>query len=228
MTRGFMPNTDSGLLQWSQQFAQKIALDPEAYGITPAQSAELSAAQASYAENYQLALAPKTRTRVAVAEKNHSRSAFKRVAKRMAAVIDTQANVSDPQRVALGLNVRGPRRRIGKPQTAPRLQHRETSGNTMRLQVIERGTATGAKPSGVIGAIVFSYCGSQPPETLKGWDYQCMTSRNNFKIKIPAGAQPGEMLWFAAAWINTKLQRGPMSKSLSTYVQYGMAPRLAA
>ena len=78
------------------------------------------------------------------------------------------------------------------------------------------------KPRGVVGAIIYTFAGSRPPESLSDWTISALTTKPRaiiqFGPQVPAGAQ----VWVCARWLNPRLQAGPLSTPKSIHIGGGM------
>jgi hypothetical protein len=116
MGRSFFGGTDAGLYAGSNHFSAKINATPAAYGLTEALAAEYAVLNEAYAAAYLAATTPGTRSRGTVAAKNQTKVPLKRMASDLAQIV-AGSGVSDEQRVALGLAVRGTGSPVGPPGT---------------------------------------------------------------------------------------------------------------
>ena len=168
MARTFFPSSDTALLAWSLNFSTLITATPTAYGLTAA----LATAYGTLHTAYATALAaadPAVRTKSSVIAKNLARNSLKNDARLLAKLVEGTASVTDPQKAALGLNVKTPPSPIPAPSDAPNLDVASVSGWTVKVKLHDAtsGSKRG-KPPGVTGATVFSYVGDAPDE------HECM------------------------------------------------------
>jgi hypothetical protein len=101
---------------------------------------------------------------------------------------------------------------------------------TLRLRASAGSKARG-KPTGVIGASIFSFIGDVAPTDLSQWTFQGNTGKTQVNVDIPNTTAKGATVWFTAFWFNGAKYSGPMTAPISTTVQGGsvsMSERKAA
>jgi hypothetical protein len=240
MPKGFLPNADVALLEWSANFAARLSESGESYGISPAQAADYAAKNAAYAAAFYTAAGPSTGTRTAVVAKNQARAALRAAARQLALIVKGQPSVTDAQRVELGLAPRpaGRPAPIGRPAAAPSLQVDAVTGRTVRLRLLDPDSTRRGKPAGVLGAVLFSYAAppapprptpdGPPPTDLRDWRFEGHTTRTILDLAFPADLPPGTQVWLTARWLSPRLQGGPAANPVSTHLGGGVAMRLAA
>src|SRR4051794_7229259 len=103
MGRDFLPRGDGELVQWSSNFSRQLN-DPEAhYPVPPELAAAYAILNDEWAAVYRAAIDPSTRSGSAIVRKNEVRSRLKREARILARYLQSRIELTDPQRVALGL-----------------------------------------------------------------------------------------------------------------------------
>src|SRR4051794_38569873 len=105
MGRDFLPRSDAELAAWSANFSGRLNESPETYGVPPERAAAYAVLSDDFLEHYRAAAAPITRTGPAVASKNEVRARLKREARLLSLYIKSQADVTEAQRLSLGLSV---------------------------------------------------------------------------------------------------------------------------
>jgi len=226
------PRTDAALLAWGQNFYTVAnAGSATLYGLTSAQCTAFN----TLVTAYQTALAacePGQRNKQAVSAKNAARTSLKTSARLLSNIVEGQATVTDAQKIALGINVRQSPSPTPIPTTSPVIQVASVSGFliTLRLRASAGSKARG-KPTGVIGASIFSFIGDVAPTDLSQWTFQGNTGKTQVNVDIPNTTAKGATVWFTAFWFNGAKYSGPMTAPISTTVQGGsvsMSERKAA
>lgn len=105
MAAPYIPPKDADLANWSQNFADLIDAAPSTYGLQPSDAATIVAANNAWQAAYALAVNPTTRTTVTVADKNTQKIAAVIIFRTYAAQIRLNPGVSNPDKLALGLNL---------------------------------------------------------------------------------------------------------------------------
>src|SRR4051794_11091237 len=105
MARSFFGRTDAELLAGSMAFVDTISADPELYGLSAEIAAEYRALNDIYAACYQIAIAPGTRTKSTVCDKNDARARLREMASALARQISGTPGITKAQKAGLGLSV---------------------------------------------------------------------------------------------------------------------------
>jgi hypothetical protein len=223
MAKSYLPSTDAGLLSWSANLSSRVLQDYAAYGIPLQMAQDFADLQAQYALAYRKAANPGTRNRVKVAGKNNARRRLKQAAQNIVSIIRGQAELTDGQKITLGLTIRRPRRgHIGPPDHAPQVIVRSVNGHTVRLRLKDASNQEcGGKPADVTGAIIMSAVGDQMPQAPEQWRLMTTTSRASVEVTFSAAHAPGTRVWLTAMWTNRRQERGPASTPVSTHLLFG-------
>jgi hypothetical protein len=224
MTRGFMPNTDGGLLGWSLNFRNLIQANPLSVGLTPALAAGYGVLHDNYATAY-AAAEPSIRSKFSVAQKNAARTELKNQARLLANLIRGTASVTDAQKVELGLTVKKSGSPIPPPDAAPGLSVISVSAWNVRIRLRDT-SGLRSMPAGVSGASFFSFVApagspSATPSDLSDWKFQGNTGRTRLDVTFDSALPPGAKVWLTAFWFNGRKQRGPICTPVSTNLQGG-------
>jgi hypothetical protein len=115
MSRSFYIGNYDELYTGSNNFLQLISDSPEVYGLDSARVASYAALNAAYAEKYLMTLAPATRTRSALADRNQTAVPLRKMASNLTKTINGTRTVTDGQKTALGIAVRGARSPMPPP-----------------------------------------------------------------------------------------------------------------
>jgi hypothetical protein len=224
MRQTYFPSTDAGLLAWAQNLSQRLSADYAAFGIDEERAADFAARVDAYAETYRNANVPGVRIVANTRLKSEARESMKAAARLIVSVVRGQPQVSDAQKIKLGITVPAPRRRaIPRPAHAPVLRIDSMVGRTAQVALRNAELETGrSKPRGVQGALIFVATGDEPPAPgSDGWKFHSGTSRTTWRVTFPARLTPGTKVWFSAAWVNTRNQLGPASRAVGTHIQFG-------
>jgi hypothetical protein len=224
--KGFLPNSDTGLLRWSANFSSAINADPGSVGLTALLAANYASLHADFASKL-AACDPNIRNKAGVVAKNTSRENLKNDARLLARLIYGTASVTDTQKASLGLNVRKNPTPIPRPENPPVIGIVSVRGwtVTIKLQDHASGDRRG-KPPGVQGASVFSYSAppgpaATPPADLAEWTFEGNFGKTRIDLNFPSALPPGTTVWLAAFWFNPRAQAGPVCPPVSTNLQGG-------
>ena len=215
-----LPDTDAKLLAWVNNFKTIITATPTTYGLSAAQATSFG----TLVTNFSTALAacdPGVRNKSSTATKNSCRDLLKKSARELSSIITGQPNVTDSQRYALGLNVRAIPQPVPPPSNQPLIEVVSVIGRKVSLRF--KSTATIGKrgrPAGTIGLQVYSMVGTQFTENPADWTFCGTTSKVYFDVEFPASVEAGSQVFFVASWVNPRLQTGPASNPVSTFLQF--------
>jgi hypothetical protein len=223
MASGFLPNKDSALLAWAQNFSTLITATPTTYGLTSAQATAFAALVTAYSTTL-AACDPGVRNKASVLAKNTARTNLKVSARLLAKIVEGQASVTNAQKATLGLNVRATPTPIPPPALAPQVDIVSVIARTVRIRLHNTETAPRrGKPAGVAGAAVFSYVGATPPTDLSGYKFEGNTTVTVVDLVFPDTVAAGSTVWIIAMWFNERTQNGPAATPVNAVIQYGLS-----
>lgn len=226
MGRSFYGRPNLELYNGSKTFAEVIAANPEAYGLTRRHSDDYAAANAAWVAAYEAAAEPRTRTQVLVAARNAAAAVVRKMAADLARIINGTPSVTDAQKMELGLAVRTKPARFGRPTDQPRVEVLSVVARsvTIRIQATsEEGHAKRGKPRGATAAWVYTYVGQAYPADPGRWQLIGASTRGKYTLTFPSDLVSGQQVWITAAWINAKQQPGPTAAPITTNLQGGGA-----
>lgn len=231
MAKDWIHRKNSDFNDQALNFANRIVAESAAYGIDPAEAAQLAAEQVDYAAKYQTASQPGSRTSVAVIARDDARKVLANHMRSIGARVRANPVVTDEMRILLSLTVPGqaPAAPDGPPKTRPRINVLSLDGNHLTLRVRDTESASPAKPRHYLGAQIYICTDSteQAPADLNRWRLATVTTKGKTLVKLPF-IEPGTRVWLCARWFNT---HGAGAVSNIAYVWTGgmvVAPSLAA
>lgn len=219
MGKDFFPDREAEMVTWSQLFAERIASDPQAVGLSQEQCDAYLAVQQAFAVAYQISQSPSTRTSPAILSKNEARSAMETMSRQYARIVQSQPQVSDAQRSDLGLNIRqSTMPALPTPGEAPTLRVTAVQGAALSLWLLDSTTSgRRARPRGVAGASIFTHTGEHPPADIARWTFQGNHSNTKPTIIVADASQPFTKVWITARWYRPTCDAGPACVPVSTY-----------
>jgi len=218
----YLPSRDGQLVTWSTNFAQVVAADPTAVGLTLQQSDDYTAAQAAYAAGYQTANDPLTRSPSNIEAKNAAKETLVDMTRGLVRIIQAFPGTTDNMRVNLGITVPDDTRTpVPPPSESPVIDIVSVSGTRINIRLHNGESTSRAKPEGVIGANVFTYVGDAAPTDIDSWTFAGATSKVETAVDLPADTAPGSKVWITAFWFNGKAESGPATPPISTNIPGG-------
>ncbi len=154
-----MPDAQAGFNNWLVNFSTLVSATPYAYGLSPADAANIAAVTAQWTAAYLPVTSKATKTPQAVAAKDTARVMAKAIVRPYAQTIANNPGVSAANKIALRLNPRtNARTAITAPVTCPVLSVQ--SATNLSITVRYRDSATKvdskAKPRGVTACQIFA------------------------------------------------------------------------
>ena len=211
MGRTFLPDTDYGLLAWSRNVSEKLAIEAASLGVSQELADAFIAAAAAYATALR-ASQPAIRSKVTTQIKDEAKAALRIVAGSVSKMVQGNPAVANDQKVSLGLTVPKARSPIARPTEAPFVRVVSVRANTVRVRVYERPSKA-AKPDGV--ASVHVYTRIVTGAASGAAELQMVTGKTIFDVPFDAALPTGTTVWIAACWANPRQQTGPMSRAAS-------------
>ena len=204
-----LPPTDPGLLAWGNNFKAGITPSPTTLGLTAAQVTAYGTVLTSYSTALG-ACDPNIRSKAAVATKNTAKAALKLASEQTVALIMGTPTVTDAEKIALGIPPRATPQPIPAPITAPVIGIVSVSGRTIKIGLkAASGDKRRGKPAGVIGASVFSYVGTTPPNDVAGWKFEGNTGKTVVDVVFPNTAPAGSQVLLYRVLVQRPQAVGP-------------------
>lgn len=214
------PTSDNGLLAWSLHFVDTLTPEAAACGVSPVTLAAYQAAHDAFAEAMAKA-DPNVRSKTLTAEKNEARDVLKINARRVASIIDGQANVTDPMKIELGMTVRSAPVPIPAPAFSPTVEITSVVGHLVSVRVHGPNTTRRGLPDGCDGIAVFSFVGEICPTDPSKFSFEANTTKMQFNIQFPESVVPGSTVWITAMFFNERKQSGVAANPISTKINFG-------
>jgi hypothetical protein len=228
MSKDFIPSREGERVTYSFNFKERIVAAPTLYGLTADQATAYAALHDDFAEAYQAAIDPSTRTPAAITAKNTAMDLLIAKLRQLAGIVQKCPTVTDEQRVILGLPVRKTEPTpINPPTEMPVLEINERFGTVVQLKLHDGSGSRRGKPAGVAGASVFSFVGPTPPADVEGWKFEGSTSKTLFDVEFPVATAPGTVVFFTAFWCNAKFEAGPGCAPVSAIIAGGAMAQAA-
>jgi hypothetical protein len=222
MASPWPPSRDLDLRTSSLDFSAKVAVDPEAIGVRPDQSAELSAAAAAFAAAMTVVSAPSLRTSTAVITKNEARKSLLKIMRQVGRQIANDARVTRDVLGRLGMvvpdDIKTP---IPRPPSQPVVMVTRYQKLRHTVRVANADTPSRrALPRGAVGYAVFTSVhaiGEKPPELLADWRFQGIGTRLEYETEYRPG-ESGQQSSIVVRFLNRKGALGPASSPVTCMI----------
>jgi len=224
MTKTYLPSTLNGFNDFCRDFSSEISKNPAEYGLTPSEAEDYALLQSAFALAYDMSLSPVTRTPFGVTNVRDLRTELTALTRRLVDRCQSAANMTDAKRRALGITIRKSPTRHPVPKTFPVVEYRSQRLNTVEFALRDSAQREGRprKPTAVRGAALYTHVGEHPPQQLSDWTVQGTTTKSVNEISMADNTPFGATLWIAAAWINTRLEHGPLGDPASVRLGGGV------
>ena len=221
----FIPARDSDLVTWSTNFDTRITAAPTTFGLTAAQATAYDALHDAFVAAYNAAANDGSNSTSAIITKNDARVSLVANARLLAAIVQAHPGTTNTMRSDLGLTVRDAAPTpVPPPADAPSIVVVSTSGNTVRVRIIDPANPTRrGKPAGVDGIALFSFVGAAAPTDEAAWKFEGNTTQTAVNVIFPNTTAPGAKVWFTAFYFNQRKQSGPPATPVSTNIAGGGA-----
>ena len=204
------PTTDLALKEWATTASTLLAAEFAAYGVTTLQAQEFSELSADYANKLTAAKTPESRTPLALNARDEAKAALLTYARALAKMIGGNPNVTNQQRLALGLHIPKPRTPQHAPTTEPSVDIKTVGATSVNFRVHGGDALVRRLPAGVMGLTVWTFIGDVPPLEYIEWQCQGPYTRPTVSLDFDAQLPEGGRVWIAACWFN-RHGSGPMS-----------------
>ena len=230
MRKSYLPSTLGGFNDFCRDFATEISKAPTDYGLTATDAEDYTALQTAFETAYDSSLSPMTRTPYIVTTVAQLRAELTTLTRRLVDLCQASANMTDAKRRALGITIRKSPTPHPVPTTYPLIEIRSQRHNTIKfnLRDVDLRSGRARKPMGVTGAMVYTHLGDHPPTQLSDWKLWGNESKTICEISMPESTPFGTTLWVAAAWLNTRLESGPLGDPMSTRLGGGVPQLVGA
>lgn len=224
MRTTYLPSTLSGFNDFCRDFSAEISKQPTEYGLTQTDAEDYAALQTAFETAYDVSLSPMTRTPHMVTTVRQLRGELTKLTRHLVDLCQASATMTDAKRRALGITIRKAPSTVPVPQTYPLIEIRSQRSNTVKFDMRDVHVRSGRvrKPEGVKGAMVYTFLGNHAPAELSGWSLWGTESKTTCEITVPEDTPFGTTLWIAAAWLNTRLESGPLGDPASTRIGGGV------
>jgi len=226
-TGPYIPDDDAGANVWLTNFAERIAADPAAVGLSAADAALLTALAEAYDAALKRTNDPRQRTPVNIAEKDEARNAAISAARMYAMQIKANRGIDDPKKIALGIHV-GPRGRtpIGAPINEPMLDIVGSYSGRHTLRFHDAATPTSSRKAwGATHLLVFAAIADDAVDDPEEARFVGAITRQPFDVTFEASRHAGKTATYFGRWLTAKGLMGPWSLPVSMSIPFGSNER---
>ena len=228
MRKDFFPTRDGAIVPWSKNFLQRLSDEVGHFGVSEEELQAYAALDQEFVAAFMANAKPGARSKSTAARKETARKALEAEARRLSRLLHGTAGITDQQKALLGLSVRsggGDQSLIGPPATRPLMVVTSVIGRRVTLHISDGDSPRRARPRGVAGAVLYSWEGDgDPPSELHKWRMRGYATASNHTLQFDHTTPTGVPVYLLAHWLSTRLETGPWSPMIHTYLQAGAAP----
>ena len=223
---------DDGWRVWGLSFGTQLSEDPGAFNVSEATAGAVLAAAQDYSAKLLTARSPDTKSKPNTQAKNDALDKLKRAVKPVVVRLQASDEITDTQRVELGLKVIDRTATPSRvPAAKPVVEAMLTGEQSVRVRVVDpadpsrRGRPRGVKQ--IVCQAVFTD-GSMPPADVAQWPVSKLEGRTTFDLMWPGMAGP-HAVWISCYWVSNRNGRGPSSNPARVNLPgSGLAPAAGA
>lgn len=213
MANSYIPTRDALFQNWILNWVTLLQAAPATYGVTAADATAQNALYLLWYAAYGLAVNPITKTKPVVADKNAKKKNAIDGIRPLAQTIVNNLGVSNDNKLALGLNLKGSTgpTPIPTPVSFPIMTLvAQTPGETTMKFVDSSDGISRKKPFGVIAIVYFTKQSATPITDPTLLDFNDITTRQPFAVDTSA-MTPGGRFYLAGYYVTRTGLKGPWS-----------------
>lgn len=211
LQKSFVPGLEAALVGYVENFDTRLTAAPTSVGCTAAQATAFHALVVAFKAAWDVTRSRSTRSGSAVILKNEKKKALVKNLRELAKIIQAYPGTTDEQRDLFGLNIPATRQPVPVPTDMALVEVKSSGPNSIKVRVHGGEALNRRKPLGSTGCVVMTYVGPEAPVDEKLWTMEGATTKSVFDISFPNDIAPGSVVWVAAAFVNAKLQHGPLT-----------------
>ncbi|MDR2447257.1 MAG: hypothetical protein LBD58_08230 [Treponema sp.] len=215
--QGYLPQDEAGLVDWGDNFVDKVDKNAVAWEIPQAEADDLKTKLAAF-KTLRAQCAGPDRTKTLVAEKNEAKNNFRAAVRTMVKFRFANPIITDAIRVQCGLPPKDhTRTAIGVPTTRPEFDLKVKDIRQIAVDFWDQGATSKAKPYGTNGAVISWGIFDRAPADSRELNKSTLATRTPFTLEF-AEEERGKTVYIALQWQNESGKRGRSSEMLSTII----------
>ena len=192
----FLPSREADLVPWTNNFDAKITLAPTSYGLTAAQATAYAALNSAFVLAWSECQENDKRTPSAIVTKDDAKEALidgPGGIRELARIVQAFPGTSNTERSDLGLTIRDEEPSpIPQPTVAPVLTIVSVTGRIVKVKLKDaENLERRGQPTGVQGATILTYIGTDAPADPAAWSFHSNTSKTAIDVELPGDGPPG-------------------------------------
>ena len=219
----YFPRVEADLQAWMNQFAAYAGGHLAELGITAAEVAPITAAQADFNGKYAAHTVAHQAAKSARQAKDDSLVALKATVRTLVRRLQASPAVSDAERAALGITVADTVKTVATGAVSSRPLASVATGQRLQHELRIRDEATPtrrAKPEGVMGCEIWvklAAPGEPAPVDAHGLTFLALCTTGRYVAQYD-GAHGGQTAHYLLRWVRKHSAKGPWSETLSATI----------
>ena len=209
----FLPRMDGAFHPWFKNFCDRIIANPAAYGVLPADLADLTAVYTAWQTDYPAHITAQSTARAAAEKKDDTRDEAESVARRLAKLIQARKATTNAQREELGITVADTTKtplsdQIVLTTPPPIIEVKCTGPKTVRIDwyPTQAPGESEALPQGIDGVNIWVAEGGIPSDESQ-WSFLAMDTNSPYVHN--AANDVTVTLAYKAQWFDRRKRMGP-------------------
>ena len=218
MPKDYIPNGDSEILEFADNFVAKIDGNETMYGLVRDDATELIALRDTSRTSYDDNLAKQSAARTSREQKDMNIKALVNKLRGLAARVQANPTTDDMMRTDLNLTVKDTTQTpIGAPTTRPMAEVDTSVPLRHTIIFFDTESSTKGKPEGVKGAEIWCKIGGEA--TMNEDDYRYLgTDTASPYLAIHKAENVGKQAHYLLRWVNPKNEAGAWSNAVSATI----------
>jgi hypothetical protein len=217
ITVDYIPTKDVDLATWCANFTKHVTENAVLWSIPPEEVSELQTLSNSFIELQAQADSP-SRNAIIVTNKKGARVKLVAKIRKLSSFRLKNPVITDAQRIAMGLHVHKTKyTKMSAPPTRPEIEFEVRDIRRLAVVFRDQGSASKAKPYGVVGAMIAYAVLDTPPASPDALTNNVLATRTPCILGFTE-MERGKTVYIVACWQNRKGVKGPWSNIEKTVV----------
>ncbi|MDR1330864.1 MAG: hypothetical protein LBK07_02040 [Tannerella sp.] len=208
-----IPTKDTEFNERQEVITVKTKANITAWHINePWYSSELTPAKSEWEKAWADYQDPGQRTRVITFTKREKRKAYEKLLRILVQMLESNPEVTDDDRRAMGIVIRDTTRTpVKPPKTYPAYSIDTSLIRCLIILFWDLGSKSKAKPRGIHGAEIRWVILDHPPMSVDELVHSSFDTRSPFELMFDE-SERGKSVYFCLRWENTRGEKGPWSE----------------
>lgn len=218
MPKDYIPQGDSGLLEFADNFIEKTSGSEASFGLNAGDTTDLTSLRDEFRTAYEDNLDKQTAARASSEGKREKRKTFEARLRQAAQDVQSFSGTTDEMRADLRLTVRDDKLTdIGVPDTFPVGEIKQGAPLQHIVSFRDSELEGKGKPDGVQGAIIYCKIGGEATLNVDDYDYLATDTASPY-LAVHEAQNAGQKAHYLMCWVNTKGEQGAFGSPVSATI----------